>query len=148
MVGADFMATSIFIVTKFKSVQCRSAGQRLALILRSSSASKRVLFTDSHGKERIEPQKIMIVEILVTCGQAQQTLGDQLAHGMFDKERIARIVKAAGQGPRDTQALIDLTQQQHSPIAAEIACRKVGHYLARAQIINPSFPTRGVDDPR
>ena len=70
----------------------------------------------------------MIVEILVPCGQAQQTLGDQFAHGVFDKERIARIAKAAGQGPRDTQALIDLTQEQHSPIAAEIAGRKVGDY--------------------
>src|SRR6516164_4917176 len=37
MVGADFMATSIFIVAELKSVQGRSAGQR-------------ILFTDSHGK--------------------------------------------------------------------------------------------------
>jgi hypothetical protein len=54
---------------------------------------------------------------------------------MFDKERIARIIKAAGQGPRDAQTLINLTQYQHSPIAAEIAGRKVGHYLARTEII-------------
>src|SRR5580693_3221045 len=118
MVGTNFMTTGIFIVTKFKSIQCRSAGQRLALILGSAPASKRILFTDSHGKERIEPQKIMIIEILVPCRYAQQTLGDQFAHGVFDKERITRIVKAAGQGPRDAQALIDLTQQQHPPIAA------------------------------
>ena len=78
MVGADFMTTTIFIVAKFKSVQGRSAGQRLALILGSAPASKRILFTHSHGKERIEPQKIIIVEILVACGQAQQTLGDQI----------------------------------------------------------------------
>ena len=135
MVGADFMATAIFIVAKFKSVQCRGAGQCLALILGSAPASKRIFFTDSHGKERIEPQKIMIVEILVACGHAQQTLGDQFAHGVFDKERITRIVKAAGQGPRDAQALIDLTQQQHPPIAAEIAGRKVGDYLARTEVI-------------
>jgi hypothetical protein len=31
---------------------------------------------------------------------------------VFDKERITRIAKAAGQGPRDAQALIDLTQEQ------------------------------------
>src|SRR5258707_14995012 len=113
MVGADFMATAIFIVAKFKSVQCRSAGQRLALILGSAPASKRIFFTDSHGKERIEPQKIMIVEILVACGHAQQTLGDQFAHGVFDKERITRIVKAAGQGPRDAQALIEVKNSSH-----------------------------------
>ena len=110
-------------------------GQRLALILGSAPASKRILFTDSHGKERIEPQKIMIIEILVPCRHAQQTLGDQFAHGVFDQERITRIVKAAGQGPRDAQALIDLTQEQHPPIAAEIACRKVGDYLARTEVI-------------
>jgi len=126
------------MVTKFKSIQCRSAGQRLALILGSAPASKRILFTDSHGKERIEPQKIMIIEILVPCGHAQQTLGDQFAHGVFDKERITRIVKAAGQGPRDAQALIDLTQEQHPPIAAEIACRKVSDYLARTELIKTS----------
>ena len=28
MVGTNFMTTGIFIVTKFKSIQCRSAGQR------------------------------------------------------------------------------------------------------------------------
>jgi hypothetical protein len=54
---------------------------------------------------------------------------------MFDQERITRIVKAAGQGPRDAQVLIDLTQQQHAPIAAEIAGRKVGDGLARTEVI-------------
>ena len=112
-----------------------TAGQRLALILWSALAAKGILFTDSHGKERIEPQKIMIVEILVACSQAQQTLGDQFAHGVFDKERITRIVKAAAQGSRDAQTLIDLTQEQHPCIAAEIAGRKVGHDLARTQIV-------------
>jgi hypothetical protein len=77
----------------------------------------------------------MIVEILVPCGHAQQTLGDQFGHGMFDQERITCIVKAAGQGPRDAQTLIDLTQQQHPPIAAQIACRKVGDYLTRTEVI-------------
>ena len=129
------MTTGIFIVTKFEPIQCRSAGQRLALILGSAPASKRILFTDRHGKERIDSQKIMIIEILVPCSHAQQTLGDQFAHGVFDKERITRIVKAAGQGPRDAQALIDLTQEQHPPIAAEIACRKVSDYLARTELI-------------
>jgi hypothetical protein len=75
------------------------------------------------------------LEILVACSQAQQTLGEQFAHGVFNKERMTRVVKAAGQGARDPQTRIDLTQEQHPSIAAEIACRKVGHYLARTQIV-------------
>jgi hypothetical protein len=35
------------------------------LILGSAVYAQRVLFTNRHGKERIEPQKIMIVKILV-----------------------------------------------------------------------------------
>jgi hypothetical protein len=104
------MATGIFIVTKFKPVECRSAGQRLALIPGSALSSKRVLFTDSQGKKRIEPQKIMIIKILVACGQSQQTLGKEFAHGVFNKDLVTSILKAPGQGPRDAQALVDLTQ--------------------------------------
>jgi len=55
MVGADLMTTGIFIVAKFEPVERRGTGQRLALILGSAPASKRILFTDGHGKERVEP---------------------------------------------------------------------------------------------
>src|ERR1700757_232954 len=129
MVGADFMAAGIFIVAKFKPVQCRSAGQRLALILGSTSASKRILFTDSHGKEWIEPQQIMIIEILVARGQAQQTLGDQFAHGVFGKERVTMIAKATSQAARDAQALINLAQQQHAAISTDMSRREVSNDL-------------------
>jgi len=87
----------------------------------------------------------MIIEILVTCRQAQQTLSEQFAHGVFDKERITCIVKAARQGPRDAQALIDLTQEQHPPIATEITCRKVGDYLARTEVIKTKEQGLGAD---
>src|SRR6201987_2297435 len=59
VVGADFMTTGIFIVTKLKAVKCRGAGQRLALILGSAPASKRILFYGRHGKEGVEPPKNM-----------------------------------------------------------------------------------------
>jgi hypothetical protein len=55
VVGANPMVTCFFIVSEFQPVEGRSAGQRLALILGSAPSSQRILFTDGHGKERIEP---------------------------------------------------------------------------------------------
>ena len=135
VVGADLMTTCFFIVTEFQPVEGRSAGQRLALILGSTPSSKRILFTDGYGKERIEPQKMMIIQILVASDQSQQTLSNQLAYGMFDQERVTPIVKAPGQGPRQTQTLIELPQQEHAAITAEVSCGEVGDDLARTQVI-------------
>jgi len=75
----------------------------------------------------------MIIEILIASGQPQQALGHQFAHGVFDQERVAQIAKARGQGARNPQTLIDLAQQEHAAIAAEVSCREVGHDLARTQ---------------
>ena len=75
----------------------------------------------------------MIIQILVTRGQPQQTLSNQFAHGVFDQERVAQIAKAPGQGARNPQTLIDLPQQEHAAIAAEVSCGEVSNDLARAQ---------------
>jgi hypothetical protein len=133
------MATRFFIVTKFEPIECRSAGQRLALIRESTPSSKRILFTDRHGKERIESQKIMIIKILVACGQPQQTLGNQFADGVFDQERATQIAKAPGQRPRNPQTLIELTQQEHAAIAADKPRGEVGKHLARTQAIKEQW---------
>ena len=101
VVGADLMVTCFFIVAEFQPVEGLSAGQGLALVLGSTPSCQRILFTNHHGKERIESQKIMIIEILVASGQPQQTLGNEFAHGVFDQERVAQIAKAPGQGPRN-----------------------------------------------
>ena len=135
VVGADLMVTCFFIVAEFQPVEGRSAGQRLALVLGSTPSCQRILFTNHHGKERIESQKMMIIEILVASGQPQQTLGNEFAHGVFDQEWVAQIAKAAGQGARNPQTLIELTQQEHAAIAAEVSCGEVRHDLARTQRI-------------
>jgi len=48
---------------------------------------------------------------------------------------VAQIAKARGQGARNPQTLIELTQQEHAAIAAEMSCGEVSHDLARTQVI-------------
>jgi len=64
------------------------------LILGSAVHAQRVLFTNRHGKERIEPQKIMIVKILVAGWQAKQALGHQLAY-ITNTRRVSKNPPAA-----------------------------------------------------
>ena len=73
MVGADFVATGIFIVTKFEPVEGRSASQPCLDPAGHARWQEDPLYRH-HGKEEIEPQKIMIIKILVACSQPQQTL--------------------------------------------------------------------------
>jgi hypothetical protein len=54
---------------------------------------------------------------------------------VFDQERVTQIAKAPGQGPRETQTLIKLTQQKHAAIAGKMSHGEVGDDLARTQVI-------------
>jgi hypothetical protein len=85
--------TCFLIISNFQSVEGRSAGQRLALILWSTPSCQRILFTDHHGKDRIESQTIMIIEILVARGQPQQTLSNQFGTECSIKSGLRRSLK-------------------------------------------------------
>ena len=61
----------------------------------------------------------MIVEILVTGGQAQHALGHQFAKGMLDKEGLARVAKTSGKTAGQSQGAIEFTQQEQTTVAAE-----------------------------
>ena len=76
----------------------------------------------------------MIVEILVTGGEAQHPLGHQLAHGMFEPARGALIAEASGQFPGDAQALVHLAQQEHAAIRAQMAAGEIGDDFERTEI--------------
>jgi len=77
----------------------------------------------------VQPQGVVIVEILVTQRQGVQALGQQLLDGVVHQHLLARIVK---QWPKraKAKALIDLAQEQDAAITAEMAAGKVGLHLA------------------
>src|SRR6266478_4351292 len=97
--------------------------------------SQRIALTRSHGQERVQTQRIMIVKIFVTQSQAIQTLSQQLFQGVIHEHLIARDGETSGQSARNTHAPIDLTQEQDSAGTAKVAAGKVGFYLACAQVI-------------
>ncbi len=98
VVGLDLVGASLFVVAQLQAVKGRGAGQRIALILFAAPIhAQRVALVCGHRDERVAPQRVMIVEILVTGGQAQHALGQELAEGMLDKEGLACVAKTGRQ---------------------------------------------------
>jgi transcriptional regulator len=58
----------------------------------------------------------VVVEVHVSQGDAFDALGDQLFQEVIDEAGIAMIHEAAGDAAGQTQALIDLAQQQGAAV--------------------------------
>ena len=96
---------------------------------------ERIAFIAGGGQERVQPKGVVIVEVFITQGQPIEPLGQQLREGVIDKALIASIGKTTGQGAGETQAMIDLAQEQDAAVAGEKTAGKIGHDFARAQIL-------------
>jgi hypothetical protein len=78
-------------------------------------------------EDRIMTQGIAVVAVLVAGDDRQHPEPDDLGQGVIDLGRVARVVQAAGQTVRQTQAIFDLAEQQqtsvrgqHAPIETDI----------------------------
>jgi hypothetical protein len=76
--------------------------------------------------QHILAQPIVIVQILVPAAQSIDALRQQVAHRMHDPAGIARIAQYRCRGSGQTNALIDLLEQHHSPVAGQIPTAEVG----------------------
>lgn len=80
-------------------------------------------------------QPVVIIEVLVAQSQPVEPLGQQLRQRVIYKTLIARVGKATGQRARQPEALIDLAQEQDAAVTGEGASGKIGHDLARTQVL-------------
>ena len=77
----------------------------------------------------------MIIEILVAERQPVHALREQLRDTVLDKAPIASIAKARRQRAGHAQPVVDLAQEQHPAVAAQMPARKVHHHFARSKVL-------------
>jgi hypothetical protein len=106
-----------------QSVQRRSGGQRVG----------RLEFARRRGQERIAPQVLVVVEILIPERQPEDPLCHHLRHRVHDQVRVAPVSEARRHAPGQPQPAIEFAQEQHPAVAAELAAAEIGHHLACAQ---------------
>jgi len=83
-----------------------------------------------HRQQRIGPELLMIVEILVAQRQTIDSLPHQSRNTMLDPARIAAVLEAAGELPRDARLLLGPMQQQPARLRGNRSSVKVRHHLA------------------
>jgi hypothetical protein len=72
------VGASRFVVAQLQPIERRGAGQRIAsIVLAAPIQAQRVALVCGQREERVAAQRVMIVEILVTDGQAQHALGQE-----------------------------------------------------------------------
>ncbi|MEO1083079.1 MAG: hypothetical protein AAFY88_02440 [Acidobacteriota bacterium] len=97
-----------------------------------------VPFAHGHREQGIESKLIVIVEVLVSESQAENSLAQQLLHTVFDPARLSRIDKTVRKAPYDVQFLVKLLKGHDTPVGGEIATAEVGRQ-------NPAFRSLQLD---
>src|SRR5439155_286619 len=87
-------------------------------------------FTRQHSQQRVLPQLLMIIQILVSQRQTVDPLRQQLLHRMLHKNRVAPIQKALGQPRQQVQPPVGLPQQQPTAVSGQRSSIETGYYLA------------------
>ncbi len=128
---------------QLEAVERALASQSFASVAGSHAAVPRgVRLLDQHRQQRIVPQLIVVVEVLVSQGQPIDPLRDEFQDRMFHELWIAVIAEAASQltqdagGPLDWPARLARStgpQQQPSRVGGDLAAVKAGNHARPAQ---------------
>ena len=112
------------------------AGQRHAGVGRVPPvAAQRVGLVAGGGQERIAPERVVIVEILVAQRQTVEALREPLGKRGITVARVAPIRERLRQRARQSQTVIYLAQEQGAAVAGEIAAGKISDDLAGAEVL-------------
>jgi hypothetical protein len=132
----EFVATGLFVVGQFQSIQSGRGGQRgVAVVGEETILTEWVGFVSRDRQERIVAQLVVVIEVAVAQRDGTDPLEEQLFQGVIDEASIVMIDKAAGQAGGQAQALIDLAQEQNATVCGEGATRKIGFDAARTEVL-------------
>ncbi len=82
-----------------------------------------------HGQQRIGPQLVVIVQILISQRQPIDPLGHRFFDPVLDQFRFAPVLEAGGKLPHDARPLFDLAQEQTARIAGDVAAVEPGRHV-------------------
>ena len=81
-----------------------------------------------HRKRRVLAQFIVIVEVFIPQGQAEDALSHQCLDLMLDIARIAPIDEAVSKAAHQPEAPVDLSQQQRASVRGDVPAIEAGHH--------------------
>jgi hypothetical protein len=117
-----------------QTIERATPGQGVAAIPRPHpSGPHQIPLPGRHSQQRIVPQGVVIVEILVTLGLGQHALSQKLFHRVLDPIRTTMVPEARREATDQPAALRHLPQQQQAAVLRLPSAIKSGHHLPPAQ---------------
>jgi len=108
----------------FETVQRALARQRRTAL---PASLERV---GQQGQQRIVPQIVMVVEVLVAQGNAGDALRQQGPQGVYPEPGVAVILEARSHPVEEPDEAVDLPQQQRSGVRRDRSAVECGGYSA------------------
>jgi len=105
-------------------------GQRMAPVPHPlAGRAGHIALAGRHRQQRVVPQYVMVVEILVAAGQRQDPLRHELFHRVLDQLGSAVVREAVREAPQQPRPLRHLPQQQDARVRGDPAPVEPGHHL-------------------
>ena len=95
----------------------------------AQSARRAFNFAGQHRKQRIVPQSVVIVEVLVAQRQTKNPLPHQSRHGVLDKQRIAPVDETPGDPLAKPHGFVRPPQTQGPRVGGHRPAVETGHNL-------------------
>ena len=137
-VGHDLAVTPALLVRlrlpQLQPVQRARPGQGMPPIPRPSPLQTgRVRLARRQRQQRIRPQPVVVVQILVPQRQPVHPLRHQLLHAVFDPPALAPVCETRRDPARQIQPKVRLPQQKGSAVARQMPGVESRHHLATSE---------------
>jgi hypothetical protein len=105
---------------QFNAIEGALASQALAPVFFSSALlSKDIIFAAGGSQNRIDPQEIMIIEVLVAGDQSVNSLPNQRQQIVLDEILIPSVLETRDQSLSDSKAPIQFPDQQTACVGGD-----------------------------
>lgn len=126
----DLLVSTLAVGTdggEFETVERALSGQGLAAISGPYSGhSGGIAFANDGGEPGVASEVVVVVEILVTQGQAVDPLGEQFLNSVFNEVGVAMIGETVCKLSDDAGELLGFAKQQCAVIGSDLAAVKIG----------------------
>ena len=124
--GDDGIAVFGLGVGEFEAVEGGLSGEGAALVLLVALKAEGVCLSHAEGHDGIAAQGVVVIEVLIAHGEAENALAQELAQAVDDIALVTEIAEAMRELVDDPGAAFDLTQQHNASICTEVSALEIG----------------------
>ena len=90
------------------------------VFLLSPPETQRVGFANHRRKQRVVPQRRVVIQVLMAAGNSQHALPQQMLDCVLNQLRIAMVREARREPLQQAEALVNPPQKHHATVCSDV----------------------------